>query len=695
MPNIFFSNKRKIFRIDDFKINNPLQIIDSNNYFLSCMPNYNIVNFVDTHDNSNRQKWIIEKHESKQNIYYIKCAFNRYNNTQYLGCPNLNNQVFLYTSKNKYTEWKIINIEHNIYKITYNGDKFNPKEVCMVVSRYSENIEWALAYNDITVIYNKGDKIKLPFRNIINLENNGREGHTYLYHIINNYDNLTDRCIFLQGNPIDKQVRNGLPDKFIKNRWGDQPPPSYKVEDYLFLDTFWVKNLRPSLLYCGEKYGKVETTIESDITMRDFFEKYVKCKNLQDIPEPFYWFQKGQFLCTKQNILSNSKEYYSHLIKSVDYTNNPIEGHYLERFWYYIFHRNLNLFHEQHKNIFTIWTRGNIDENQDVQSCFISMAENNPDKNVYILSNIIDKNKFIKYKNIFIVNYSLDILLTNTPAYNGYFDNIENIKTCKYWYSHETDLIRFVILYKYGGIYLDSDIFILKNIDFESIKNTLSMESTHSYAITGSAYLCYEKKHCLMEKVLDSFWKKWNKDVWHCVGPGLLDIFRNEINFLDYYYFYPISYGEISYYGINSKYLEKNQLEIIENISKSYGIHLWNSRFKKHMFNVKYKHLILDTNSFVYKLIQKNIPDFKLEETHEIILDNNYKLVQHEKINTLHSLYNISTNKYYVYNFKKKNTIYDTDFVDKNYLSTFIYYSNKKILCISLEESETFHEIYL
>ena len=29
-------------------------------------------------------------------------------------------------------------------------------------------------------------------KNIINLDNVGRESHTYLYHVINNYNNLSD-----------------------------------------------------------------------------------------------------------------------------------------------------------------------------------------------------------------------------------------------------------------------------------------------------------------------------------------------------------------------------------------------------------------------------------------------------------------------------------------------------------------------
>ena len=47
-------------------------------------------------------------------------------------------------------------------------------------------------------IYNKGEKLD----NTIVLPNIGR-CHTYFKHIVDNYHNLTDFIIFLQGNPFD------------------------------------------------------------------------------------------------------------------------------------------------------------------------------------------------------------------------------------------------------------------------------------------------------------------------------------------------------------------------------------------------------------------------------------------------------------------------------------------------------------
>ena len=74
----------------------------------------------------------------------------------------------------------------------------------IVVARYNENLDWLKKIKkskDLKItVYNKGkDDIDVPF---IQLPNIGRESHTYLYHIINNYDNLADQTIFCQGDSI-------------------------------------------------------------------------------------------------------------------------------------------------------------------------------------------------------------------------------------------------------------------------------------------------------------------------------------------------------------------------------------------------------------------------------------------------------------------------------------------------------------
>lgn len=73
--------------------------------------------------------------------------------------------------------------------------------VNIVISKYNENIDWIknIKKHKITLY----DKSSNPVENSIKLKNIGREGETFLYHIINNYYNLDDVTVFLQGNPFE------------------------------------------------------------------------------------------------------------------------------------------------------------------------------------------------------------------------------------------------------------------------------------------------------------------------------------------------------------------------------------------------------------------------------------------------------------------------------------------------------------
>ena len=70
----------------------------------------------------------------------------------------------------------------------------------LVIAKYNEDISWAKPYNYI--IYDKS-VINVNLPNYISLPNIGREAHTYLFHIVNNYSNLDDVTVFTQGNPFD------------------------------------------------------------------------------------------------------------------------------------------------------------------------------------------------------------------------------------------------------------------------------------------------------------------------------------------------------------------------------------------------------------------------------------------------------------------------------------------------------------
>jgi hypothetical protein len=70
----------------------------------------------------------------------------------------------------------------------------------VVVARYREDISWIsdpVFRNYNVLVYNKYEQSGLVLPNI------GRESHTYVYHIVQNFDNLADVTAFVQGNPFD------------------------------------------------------------------------------------------------------------------------------------------------------------------------------------------------------------------------------------------------------------------------------------------------------------------------------------------------------------------------------------------------------------------------------------------------------------------------------------------------------------
>lgn len=88
------------------------------------------------------------------------------------------------------------------------------KRIC--ISKYKEDINWVKDLEGFDIIvYNKDNDIDIEKYDIksdpyyiddvkyIDIPNVGREAHTYLYHLVNNYEDLYDYEVFSQGNPLD------------------------------------------------------------------------------------------------------------------------------------------------------------------------------------------------------------------------------------------------------------------------------------------------------------------------------------------------------------------------------------------------------------------------------------------------------------------------------------------------------------
>ena len=190
----------------------------------------------------------------------------------------------------------------------------------IIVSRYNENIEWTKQFNNVLII-NKGEKIN-DINNQIFYPNVGREGHSIYKYIVDNYDNLDDYYIFLQGNPFDheKNIINKL--QKIMNDYDNNNKIEFEFLCDLVLHST-VNNEKNLYYQCA-----------------NIFETIYKIFGTKIHPNTFCIFGAGaQFIVSKESILSRTKNFYENIVKILEYDICPLEGYDVERLHYYIFNR--------------------------------------------------------------------------------------------------------------------------------------------------------------------------------------------------------------------------------------------------------------------------------------------------------------------------------------------------------------------
>jgi hypothetical protein len=182
----------------------------------------------------------------------------------------------------------------------------------IIVSRYNEEISWTKEFSNV-IIYNKGKTLNGEY-NEIEIKNVGRESHTYFKYIYDNYNNLDDYTIFLQGNPFDHSPN------IIKN-----------------LKKYTTENIELKFEFLSEKI--IECSLNGcryhpGLPLREYY-KYIFGNEGDN--SVFSFGAGAQFIVSKTQILKHPKDFYLKILKTVDNHICPIEAYILERFYKLIF----------------------------------------------------------------------------------------------------------------------------------------------------------------------------------------------------------------------------------------------------------------------------------------------------------------------------------------------------------------------
>ena len=348
----------------------------------------------------------------------------------------------------------------------------------IVVARYNEDIDWLKKFKLITLIYNKGNvNNQLNDFNVINLPNFGRESHTYLYHIINNYDNLKEYTIFFQGSlDFSNEIKHS----------------KLNIEDY-FQNNDFNANLKKikfeDLKNPIQHFGKWKNEFDSGLMRKSNFTCYQWLKKFMDFDDINIEYLNvtwgAMFSVKKSIILKKPKIFYEDLLRFVDYHNNPEEGHFFERSWYFILHNEylkknkINVIKFDHAEL------DKIKNQNEIYHYWINLNQfNNYNQilnDIIIFPNYYFKiykyNFHFKFNNAFYIKFELNneniLFLVLTPNLEHNFVVLNNNIIQKIKNNIKTDYnnFNFIIESNILKIFINYELYLELNIESYQIEN--------------------------------------------------------------------------------------------------------------------------------------------------------------------------------------------------------------------------------
>ncbi|XP_036049539.1 alpha-1,4-N-acetylglucosaminyltransferase [Onychomys torridus] len=205
--------------------------------------------------------------------------------------------------------------------------------------------------------------------------------------------------------------------------------------------------------------------------------------------------------------------------------------------------------------------------------------------------------------NVFFVPLDMKKLFEDTPLFSWYTK--VNSSTEKHWLHVSSDASRLAIIWKYGGIYLDTDVISIRPIPEENF--LAAQGSRHS----SNGVFGFLPHHPFLWACMENFVEHYNSRIWGNQGPNLMtrmlrvwcrlkdfhelgDLKCLNISFLHPQRFYPIPYPEWRrYYQV---------WDTEPSFNNSYALHLWN------YMNQEGRTVVRGSNTLVENLYRKHCP---------------------------------------------------------------------------------------
>ncbi|GIL52631.1 hypothetical protein Vafri_8436 [Volvox africanus] len=187
-------------------------------------------------------------------------------------------------------------------------------------------------------------------------------------------------------------------------------------------------------------------------------------------------------------------------------------------------------------NVFLIWTTRRRTLDALAVAC-IGSAVQVYGKRVYLLANYLTKDDMERngWSAATLVHYDPSDVVKDTPLYDWFQANAVRLSTGRFWFSHLTDMMRFALVYRHGGLYLDSDVLVIRPISPDKINKVVRSKADSSYFECAVVY--FTAHHPYLYDVLVYITQTCNPNDWVSAGPKpLTDVYnelaRRHVNYL-------------------------------------------------------------------------------------------------------------------------------------------------------------------
>lgn len=149
-----------------------------------------------------------------------------------------------------------------------------------------------------------------------------------------------------------------------------------------------------------------------------------------------------------------------------------------------------------------------------------------------------------------------------------------------------SNLLRLALLYKYGGVYLDADVVVLRPLS--GLRNAIGAQAvdaaTGDWMRLNNAVMAFDRGHPLLREFIAEFAATFDGSKWGHNGPYLVSRVTRRMPELDVTVlppraFYPVDWTKIGglFLAPKDRKEEKWVQAKVDNIrGESFGIHLWN-----------------------------------------------------------------------------------------------------------------------